>query len=563
MTRSTQRGPTPPGPGEPGPLERARTCCERRAWADAFAALSQADQLSPLGPEDLERLVLAASLAGHEEAMLPAQERLYHLQLEAGDGLAAARTAFWLGFRLFARGEAGRAGGWLGRAQRLVEKEPQDCVERGYLMLPAGQRLLSLGEASQAHDLAARAAEIGERFGEADLVAFARNLQGRALLREGRLDRGLALVDEAMVAVTSDELSPVVTGLIYCSAIASCQRVYALDRAREWTAALARWCDAQPQLVLFTGSCLVHRAEILQIGGSWPEAIEEARRAGEQCLRGAFDAEAAGRACYQQAEIHRLRGELAAAEEAYRQASQKGVEPQPGLALLRLAEGDAEAAAAAIRRVVAATNDPLQRTRLLPALVEILLAVRDLEGARAAARELEGTASVFQTEVLSAIAWHAAGAVQLAEGNPGAVLEPVRRAFGVWQQVGAPYLAARLRVLLARACLALEDTEGARLELEAARPVFERLGARLDLDALSALQARVAPRRRSALPGGLTERELQVLRLVASGKTNRVIAGELSLSEKTVDRHLSNIFTKIDVSSRAAATAYAYEHDLV
>jgi DNA-binding CsgD family transcriptional regulator len=559
MTRSDQRGPKQ---RDDGILERGRASFDRRAWADAFEALSSADGQSPLAAADLERLVLAAGLAGHEEAMLPAQERLYHLRLEAGETLAAARAAFWLGFRLFARGEAGRATGWLGRAQRLVEKEARDCVEQGYLLLPAGTRLLAAGEAGQAYDLGVRAAEIGERFGEPDLVAFARNLQGRALLREGQVERGLALVDEVMVAVAAEELSPVVTGLIYCSAIASCQRVYALDRAREWTAALAGWCEAQPQLVLFTGNCLVHRSEIMQIGGAWPEAIEEARRAGQQCLRGAFDMEAAGRAVYQQAEIHRLRGEAAAAEKAYRDASQAGVEPQPGLALLRLAQGDAQAAAGAIRRVLSATTDRLLRTRFLPASVEILAAVGDLEGARVAWRELDEAAAALGSEVLSAIAWHAGGTVQLAEGNPGATLDPARRSFAVWQRIGAPYLAARVRVLIARACLALGDTEGARLELEAARAVFERLEARPDLEAADALRARLLPRRKGA-PHGLTERELQVLRLVAAGKTNKAIARELSLSEKTVDRHVSNIFTKVDVSSRAAATAYAYEHHLL
>ena len=291
-----------------------------------------------------------------------------------------------------------------------------------------------------------------------------------------------------MVAAISGELSPVVTGIIYCSAIASCQRVYAFDRTREWTAALTSWCDAHPQLGMFTGHCLVHRAEIMQMGGSWPEAVEEARRAVERCVRD-IEREAAGRAHYQEAEIHRLRGEFAAAETAYRSASRSGIEPQPGLALLRLAQGDLDAAASAIRRVVGATSDRLQRTRFLPAHVEIMLAVGDLEEARAASRELDETASSFNTEVLAAIAGHARGAVQLAEGNARAVLDPVRRAFGIWQQLGAPYLAARLRVLLARACIALGDVEGARLELDGAREVFEGLGARPDLAAVEAIGA--------------------------------------------------------------------------
>jgi ATP/maltotriose-dependent transcriptional regulator MalT len=510
-------------------------------------------------------LTWSAGLTARDEELLATQERLYHARLEVGECLAAARAAFWLGFRLLARGEAGRAGGWLGRAQRLVEREGRDCVEQGYLLLPVGQKHLSAGELREAHDAAARAAEFGDRFGEADLIAFARNLQGRALLSEGRLDHGLALLDEAMVAVTSGELSPIVTGIIYCSAIASCHRVYALDRVREWTAALSSWCDAHPQLGMFTGHCLVHRAEIMQMSGSWPEAVEEARRAVERCVR-TPEREAGGRAHYQEAEIHRLRGEFAAAETAYRSASRLGVEPQPGLALLRLAQGDQDAAASAIRRVVGATSDRLQRTRFLPAYVEIMLAMGNLEEARLASLELEQTASSLNTEVLTAIAGHARGAVQFAEGNARDVLDPVRHAFDIWQQIGAPYIAARLRVLLARACIALGDAESAQLELDGAREVFEELGARPDLAAVEEISVALDGSRKgktSADRHGLTGRELQVLRLISSGKTNKVIARELSLSEKTVDRHVSNIFTKVNVSSRAAATAFAYKHELI
>lgn len=562
---ASNRDPKRRGAGAAGPLERGRACFDRREWNDAFEALSLADRATPLGAEDLHRLAWSAGLTARDEEMLATQARVYNARLDAGEDLAAARAAFWLGFRLFARGEAGRASGWLTRAQRLVEVHGQDCVEQGYLLLPASQKYLNAGDPAQAHDAAARAAKVGERFGEADLVAFARNLQGRALLSQGRLDRGLALMDEAMVAATAGELSPVVTGIIYCTAIASCHRVYALDRVREWTTALSDWCAAHPQLGLFTGHCLVHRAEILEIGGSWPEAVEEARRAVERCVRD-IERDAAGRAHYQQAEIHRLRGESALAEAAYRSASRSGVEPQPGLALLRLAHGDRDAAASAIRRVVGATSDPLQRTRFLPAHVEIMLAAGDLDEARAASRELQETASSLNTEVLFAIAAHACGAVQLAEGNAHAVLDPVRRAFETWQRIGAPYLAARLRVLLARACVALGDVEGARLELEGAREVFERLGARPDLAAVEAIGGGLDRDSEGSAPAGhcgLTERELQVLRLIASGKTNKAIARELSLSGKTVDRHVSNIFTKIDVSSRAAATAFAYENKLI
>ena len=544
-------------------LERGRAAFERHEWNDAFAALSLADQSRALDADDLERLSWSAGLTARDDEMLMTQERLYNARLDAGECLAAARAAFWLGFRLLALGEIGRSGGWLGRAQRLVEREGRDCVERGYLLLPAAQKHLSAGEFSEAHDAAARAAEVGERFDEADLLAFARNLQGRAFLSAGRIDHGLPLLDEAMVAAVSGELSPVVTGVIYCSAIASCQRVYAFDRVREWTAALTDWCDSHPQLGMFTGVCLVHRAEILQLGGSWSEAVVEARRAAERCVRPP-EREAAGRAHYQEAEVHRLRGEFDEAEAAYRSASRFGVEPQPGLALLRLAQGDRDAAVSAIRRMIAATGDPLPRTRFLPAYVEIMLAAGDLDEARSASRELDDTAARFDTSVLRAIVGHARGAVELAAGNASAALDPARRAFQIWQQLGAPYLAARLRVLLAQACVALGDVEGARLELESAREVFEQLGARPDLVAVEAIEAGLTrDQARSTPQYGLTERELQVLRLVASGKTNKSIARELALSEKTVDRHVSNIFMKLDVPSRAAATAFAYEHRLI
>lgn len=547
----------------PGLLERGRTCFARNEWDDAFRALSLADAETPLEVEDLDRLAWSAGLTARDEEMLSTLERVYNIRLEANEDLTAARTAFWLGFRLLARGELGRASGWLGRAQRLVEREGRECVEQGYLLLPVGQRHLSAGAFVEAHDAAAHAAEFGDRFGEADLSAFARNLQGRALLAGGQLERGLALMDEAMVAATSGELSPVVTGIIYCSAIASCQRAYALDRAREWTVALTAWCETQPQLGMFTAYCHVHRAEVMQLSGDWPESVAEARRAAALCVRD-IERDAAGRAHYQRGEIHRLRGEFAEAETAYRDASRSGIEPQPGLALLRLVQGNTDAAATSIRRMVAATNGRLPRTRFLPAYVEIQLAAGELQEANAASRELEQTALDCGLDVLTAIAAHAVAAVRLAEGNPAAALDPARRAFFIWQGVGAPYLAARMRVLLARACVALGDVEAARLELDAAGEVFERLGARPDLSALDAIQQAVVPDRKGlGRRRGLTGRELQVLRLLASGKTNKVIARELSLSEKTVDRHVSNIFNKVNVSSRAAATAFAYEHDLI
>lgn len=539
-------------------LERGRESYGRRAWGDAYESLSLADRAAPLGAEDLELLAISAFLIGRDDDYLRALDRAHHAHLDAGEGVRAARSAFWLGLRLLLRGEMGRATGWLARAQRLLEREEHDCVERGYLLLPVAEQRLAAGDWEAAYATAAGAAEIGDRFREADLIACARHLQGRALMLQGRVEAGLGLLDEAMVAVTAGELSPLMTGLIYCSVIESCQQVYALGRAREWTSALAQWCAEQPEMVAFTGRCLVHRAEIMQLNGAWRDAIEEARRARERFSRG-IDQQPTGSALYQQAEVHRLRGEHAAAEEAYRSASRCGWDPQPGLALLRLAQGRTDAAVAAIRRVVRATTDRLQRTRLLPAYVEIMLAVGDIQEARAACRELEEIAAGFGVGVLGAMAAHARGAVELAEGDAQAALGSLRRAWQVWHQVEAPYVAARVRVLVGLACRALGDDDGARLELDAARAVFERLGAAPDLARIDSL-TQDAP---SGRPHGLTPRELQVLRLVAAGKTNKAIAVELFLSEKTVDRHVSNIFTKLDVPSRAAATAYAYEHKLI
>lgn len=538
-------------------LERAHAAWNERAWADAHRLLEEADGLSPLGAADLERLAMTSAYIGRDDRMIEIQERLFRIHEAAGDACAAARAAFWIGFRLSMLGETGRGGGWLARAGRLIEAHGQPCVEQGYLLLPRAYRHMAAREWDRAFDCARGAAEAGDRFGDADLAALGCSLQGVARLREGRVTEGLALFDETMLATASQELSTLATGLVFCTAIAQCQRVFAFDRAREWTLALASLCESQPQLVTFNAPCRLHMAELCQLQGRWSDAVAEAERVSEGYGQNVPE-DASGPSHYQIAEIHRLRGELHAAERGYRQASELGRDPQPGLALLRLAQGDPVSALNALRRVLESERDPMQRARFLPAAVEAFLAADDLDGAGECAEELARIAAGHDHTALNGIADEARGAVLLASGRAGDAAAPLRQAFAAWQRVGAPYLAARVRARLGDACEALGDVDGARLEREAARAVFTDLEARPDLERLARASGGTSPGMH-----GLTARELEVLRSVALGKTNRAIAAELHLSGRTVDRHVSNIFGKLAVSSRAAATAWAYEHGLM
>ena len=538
-------------------LERGREAYSREAWLDAYESLSRADREVSLAPDDLARLATCAYMIGRESEYRDLLERAHRVHLEAGDELAALRCAFWIGVTLASHGELGRASGWLRRARRLLERQEGDRVEHGYLLLPTVFEQGASDDWEAAAATAGEAAAIAERFGDPDLFALATHEHGEILIRLGRVDEGLGLLDEAMVAVTARELSPIVAGIVYCGVILACQAAHDVRRAREWTAALSAWCASQPDVVAFTGRCLVHRAEIMQLEGEFSDALQEARRAAERCLRGENPG-AAGEAWYRQGEIHRLRGHFGAAEAAYREASRLGHEPQPGLALLRLAQGEPHVAASTIRRVVAETQQPGERAGILPAYIEIMLAVDDIEAARGACRELESIAGGQESGALGALAAQARGAVELATGDAFSALASLRHAREVWQELKAPYEAARVRELAGRACRVLEDEDTAKLELEASRAAYSELGASPDVARL---------RSRGAGPRGdaheLTDRELEVLRHLAAGDTNKAIASELVLSERTVDRHVSNIFAKLGVSSRTAATAYAYEHRLL
>jgi ATP/maltotriose-dependent transcriptional regulator MalT len=536
--------------------ERARGSFERRLWGDAFTDLSAAHREGELRAEDLERLAVCAYMVGRDDQCEEAWIAAHHAWLRRGEAERASRCAFWQALGLFFRGDMAPAMGWVARGERLLEDSRVDCVEQAWLRILKALPLLFEGDAERVYPSFLEAAEIAERFRDSDATMFARLGRGYALILQGQVDEGTRLLDEVMVAVTADEVAPILAGIAYCQVIDLCQAVFDLRRAREWTEALTRWCDSQPDLVPFRGNCLVHRCEIFQLQGAWTDALDSARRACEW-LAGPPAWDTLGSAYYQLAEIERLRGEFAQAQESYRKASLAGRDPEPGMSLLRLAQGRIDLALPAIRRARDEAHDPIARSRLLPACVEVMLEAGDVGGARAAADELAGFAERFDAPYLNALAAHASGAVLLAEGDPQAALTTLRTAQRSWRDLGAPHHAARVRVLIGVACRELGDAASAELEFEAARGVLVELGAAPDLARL----ARLA--RWSGTEGLLSRRESEVLMLVAAGKTNRAIAAELFISEKTVARHVSNIFSKLGLSSRSEATAYAFKHGLV
>jgi DNA-binding CsgD family transcriptional regulator len=535
-------------------LIRARESFERREWVAAYDALSELDPETLTG-DDFAQLAVAAALLGRRNDSVQALQRAYQLNLDAGETLAAVRCAFWLAMSLVMSGETAVGGGWIARAQRLIDEVTEDVVERGYVILPVMIRQISSGELASAYKLAVSITEYGRRFSEPDLLAVGLSSQGRMLLYEGRVAEGLAHLDEAMVGVAAGEVSPIFSGQVYCTMIEGCQEISDLARAAEWTTALTTWCDAQPGLVLFTGQCAVHRGQIMRVHGAYAEALDEFDRAVQRYVLADSPA-AAGLAMGERGDVLRIRGDFQAAEEAYEKASGFGHEPQPGLALLWLARGRQESALGAIRRLLAEPRDLVHRCQLLPAGVQILLACGETDQAANLADELTDTAASFESAAQRAMAGYAVGSVRLARGDATGAVPPLRTASRLWSRVGARYEVARCRMLVGRAYQLLGDLDSARSELTEARRTFADLGAVPAEREASQLLQPVAP-------GGLTAREVEVIRLVASGRSNTEIAAELVLSEKTVARHLSNIFGKLDVSSRTAAAAFAFEHHLV
>lgn len=544
-----------------GAIDRGRAAFAGRQWRTAYEQLSAADGEASLGPADLERLATAAYLVGQDDHAVTLWTRVHHAWIDRGDVQRGAYWGYWLSFIQLLSGEPAQATGWLARAQRLDKARPDAGAAKGYGEVFGG--LLAIGSGDTAGAIARfdAAVALAERFDDPDLLALALLGQGQALTMQHAIAEGTARLDEAMLGITAGKVSPVLAGIVYCAVILTCQRIFDLARAREWTRQLELWCATQPDLTPFRGECLVHRSQILQARGDWSAALDEATKARDH-LAGRSEA-VVGRACYQQGELHRLRGEFDAAEQMFREAGRHGCEPQPGASLLRLAMGETDAAAAAIRLAVDAAVDVpgpaggLSRPRLLGPLIEIQLVLGDAAGARKAADELAGIAAKMNTPYLAATSAHGNGAVLLAEGETQAAQARLREAWMLWQQLEMPYESACVRVLLGQVCRRLDDRETARMHFEAARAVFERLEAAPALAQLERLTADAGS------DGALTQREREVLALVAAGQSNRRIAAALAISEHTVARHMSNIFDKLGVNSRTAASTYAHTHKLI
>ena len=544
-------------------LRRARTCFEHASWLDATELFSACDAESGLLEDDLERLAVAAFLVGENETSDQAWTRAHRRHLRAGDRPGAVRCAFWLVLRLLNAGELPSASGWLARTERILGEATCDSVERAQLGYLAGLHAVFTGDLATAERELERSAAVAQRCAVSDVTTLARLALGRVRIFRGDVVGGVRLLDEAMVSVLAGETSPIVVGDGFCTAIDACHDVVDVRRGQAWTAAFGRWCDTQPDLVAFAGVCLVHRAEFLQLTGAWVKAVAQAGLARAR-LSAPVAQVALGGAIYQQGELHRLCGRADEAERCYREASAHGRDPQPGLALLRLAQGHTGAAARGLERALAESVGEVGRPQLLAAQVEVALAVGDVPSAQVACEQLAGLARSLSSPMLAAVLDRATGALELAEGDAARALAPLRRAGSGFRSLGATYEVARTGVLISRARRALADEEGAALEEAASRSAFTALGASADLAELGAgTRGRQARHQRSSHPDALTDREVQVLGLVARGSTNREIGVELGLSERTVDRHVSNILGKLGVSSRAAATATAYEHHLL
>ena len=534
-------------------LDAGRAAAADQRWADAYELLAGADASGGLGASDLDLLGTVALLRGESAASVDARTRAYEAHLTGEDTAGAARSAGWLALNLIELGDFTRSVAWAARAMRLVNGMAEPGALAGFARLAPAVAQLGSGNPGEARREFDEVLAIAERHGDRELAVITRMGLGKSLIEVDAIAEGFAYYDALMSAVAVDEVEPVPTGVVSCAVIADAVLAFDLERATEWTGVLDRWCRDQPQLITFSGQRHALEAGLLLLHGAWAEASNAAELALSRLRAG--DYRAVYGAPYQFAELARLRGAFHSAEENYRRAAESGWEPQPGLALLHLAVGRTRVAQDEIRRTVAGA-DSFTRRFLLPAVVEIEVAAGEVEAARRAVEELREASRSTPTPMLAAVLAAAEARVLLAAGDPSVALASARLAVEAWRGLGAPYERARSLVSAGHAMLELGDRDAAAAEFTGAREVFVALGAH---PALSELEDVMGARR----AGVLTPREVEVLRLVSTGLTNRAIGARLTLSEKTVARHVANIFGKLGLSTRAAATAYAYENGLV
>ncbi|MFW6033890.1 MAG: LuxR C-terminal-related transcriptional regulator [bacterium] len=537
-------------------LDEARAAYEIRDWEVARDGFIAASRTEPLPAGDRYALARCWWWIGDLEACSANLEDAHVRALEEGRTELAATAALELGLAHLLRGNEPVGSGWIGRAGRLAAELPEAAIH-GYLALVLEvDPDFSGAEPTGTRDAARRVRDIGRRCGDPTLVAAGLHGEGRALIGAGDVSAGMALLDEAMVAVLAGEVDGTWAGNLYCATIGACHDLGDFRRMAQWTEAMQRWLDELPAAALFAGDCRVHRAQLLILRGEWDRAAREAERACEELET--VSVMNAAEAWYEVGEVRRRRGDLQAAEDAYRTAHGLGRDPEPGFALLRLAQGRVEAASTSIgAAMLTGTTDSVGRARLCAAQVEIALAAGRLEVARRACGELHEIAAACASPGLEAMAGAARGAVLLAAGRPEQALAPLRKACRLWRELDVPDEAARTGVLLARTYSGLDDTEAARRELDAAASMFDRLGAYAEA-ARRAVRHGSQPR-----PYGLSDRELEVLRLVADGRNNPQVAEALVISRRTVARHMSNIFVKLGVSSRTEAARFALDHGLL
>jgi DNA-binding NarL/FixJ family response regulator len=540
--------------GDSTHLDAAREHHRASRWGQACEDYAVADATTELALDDLESWAEAAQVTGRIDVAIAVLARCFELRAHAGDVHGATRAMYWLwSAHVFARGEFATAAGWVERAGSLAAE--QGSGDYGWLLVPRAYGCIASGDYAAAEGLLHRATELGMGRGDIDLITIATTMRGRASLKLGSFEGGLALLDQAMVRILTRSTSPRATSVMFCAAIGSCYEVQEVARALEWSVALDQWLATLPRLGgAYFGNCRIYRAILMRLRGDWSRAESELEQA---CRDLAVDGKlVVGHAWYELGELRRLQGE-AGVEEAFEKAIALGHVAQPGLALHRLSQGNVMAAASGLRRVLAERELAVDRLPLLPALVEVHLAAGQVDAAKDVIDEAERTAQNYPTTAMRALLDGARGAVALTEERFDDALARLREASDRWRELDAPLQTAQVGVRIAEACRALGDEEGALMELRAALATFERLGARPEACRVHAMLSDRHPHL-----GPLSSREIEVLRLIVGGRTNAEIAAQLSLSERTIHRHVSNILTKLDVRSRTSAAAYAIHHGL-